>query len=201
MKKYAKGCSFLKKCLITMILFISILFNIYAQESIPPKPDKIEMSTEDLPPIKYAFGNVGYGPYWLWAAGGFRWWYFGISFGVSGFNKSLPPFRSDTLLMPGQIATTEDHPKLILHGEASFYYDVNPYLSLFASIGYYSENDSVLARPYDYHDPYLYRYGTRTFGGLCFGLGGHYFLESQIGIGLGYQTKNGFYVQLGYFWE
>jgi hypothetical protein len=184
-----------------LLLSICITVNLIAQDTRPEKPSKIEMSTEDLPPIKYAFGNVGYGPYYLWAAAGFRWWYFGISFGLSGFNKSLPAFRSDSILQPRYIDHTEDFIKLIMHGEASFYYDVNPYLSLFASIGFYSQNDSVLARSIDYQDPYLYRHTDKTEGGLCFGLGGHYFLENQIGIGIGYQTKNGFYIQLGYYWE
>jgi hypothetical protein len=202
MSKIPKVSGLLIKYLL-LSLFIFVLVETGNAQA-PPKPDKIENSTEDLPPIKYAFANVGYGQYKVWAEGGFRYWMFGLSGGVSGVGLTMPPYRTDIMLTQNNIAALETYTKLVIHGEGTIYVDLTPWVSLFGSIGYYSENDSIFARPpYTVSDPdnNLYRYKDNTFGGFCFAAGGQYFFNNQIGVGIGYHTKSGFFVQLGYYWE
>lgn len=161
-------------------------------------------SAEDdlgLPPVKLVFGNVGYGQYDIWAAAGFRYTFFGISAGLSAFNKGLPEYRRDTMIREKDVGYTESHTTLVLHVEASGYYDFSEKISGFVTLGYYWQKDSVLARPYNLTDTYLYRYKTEMYSGLCFGLGFQYFFDNQIAGGIGYQSKNGFYLQVGYYWE
>jgi hypothetical protein len=190
-----------KNLLIYTLTFALLFCSTVIANAQNTKPDKIENSTEYLPPIYYFFANAGYGEHDLWGAVGFRYWMFGVSFGLAGFNKGLPSYRSDRILNENEIGAVEYYTKLVIHGEASVYWDLTPNVSLFASAGYYSKSDSILARPYDITDPYLYRYKARTQGGLCFGIGGQYFFQSQIGVGVGYHTENGFYLQVGYYWE
>jgi len=191
----------MKKILINTITFTIILSFLL----IPVSQLNAGSDSYELPPVYVLFGNVGYDSKTeLTAAIGFRYWFFGVSLGLAGFAKNLPAFRKDVIIKESEIGSTETFTKMVFHGDVNLYWDLNPKVSLFGMVGYYSKSDSILARKvYQITDPdnYYYKYKANTSSGFCFGIGGHYFFESQLLIGLGYHSISGFFAQVGYWWD
>lgn len=194
-----------KKVLLTPFILAGLMLIFPQSGSLNTQTDEIEY---EIPPTKMVFGNVGYwkydygekGKYDFSLAIGARYWFAGLSIGIAGFGKALPPYRTDTILRTDRIATTEKYTTLVVTVDASGYYDISNRVSLFGSIGFFTQKDSILARPYDINDPNLYRYKDETKLGLSIGAGFQYFLDEDFSLGLGFHTKNGFYAQVGYWW-
>lgn len=164
--------------------------------------------------MKYIFLNLGYaGVTGLSAGPGFKYSFndipFGISAGInlSGFSKQREPYSSDyrTFLAENKYdpATKLRYTTLIVTGDVGLYYDFDR-MSIYGSIGYYMQNDSIRALSLNPNDNFYYvviKNPTETISGLCFGFGFQYFLKDNFGLGIGYHTKNGIHLQGGYYFH
>lgn len=155
-----------------------------------------EVSSE--PEIKNIFFDLGYGQYKTSFALGFRYWFAGLSIGVTGIDPGIPGYTNDLRYQPSSKKFNEErYTSLCVSGDLYYYYDISD-LSLFANIGYYSQADTILA--YYPENDTRYTYKNENKSGITFGLGGQYSVSSSIMLGLGYHSKRGIYAQLGIFW-
>lgn len=157
--------------------------------------DDYDESDEPLPddPMKYLHFDLGYGPANISYGLGFRYWHLGLTIGLTGVASDIPNYS----LQPAPSSDrTERFPTIVVCGDFHFYYDFTPKITGFATLGYYSQSDTILAKSGDY----WYRYEAESSAGLTFGLGAQYALDRQIMVGLAYQNKRGIYAQIGYRW-
>ncbi len=157
-------------------------------------------------PFKSIFMDIGGGgPAGLSAAVGFRYSFASLSIGIAGFAKDIPNYSTNTYgvqINPSSALPsgyTEDrYTALIVTGDAAFYLDYFKPVTLFGSIGFYSAQDSVLAKKITSDERYLWK--TENKSGLCFGVGAVYPIADMIEIGAGYHTKRGVFARLTYYW-
>lgn len=144
------------------------------------------------------FGELSYGTLGLGVTAGFRYSFVSLSIGFSGFAQSIPNSIHPSIYQPFPKSGNyqeEEYPYVCVYGDAGFYYDIGKF-SLFATVGYFSQSDTILAREFDTN--YLYKYKVKTESGICFGGGVEYLFNPNFIFGLGYHTKKGIFLQLGY---
>jgi opacity protein-like surface antigen len=148
--------------------------------------------------IMMIFGELSYGTLGLGVTAGFRYSFVSLSLGFSGFAQSIPNSIHPSIYQPfpkkGNYQE-ESYPFVCVYGDAGFYYDIGKF-SIFATIGYFSQSDTILAREFDTN--YLYKYKVKTESGICFGVGAEYLFNPNFIFGVGYHTKKGVFLQLGY---
>lgn len=150
--------------------------------------------------------DLGYSNYaGLSAAAGFRYWLFSFSIGLSGFANSIPPYSPDSYgvnINPMQPLPSgyeeEKYGALLVTADLGFHYDITDYIGLFASVGYYSATDTILAYNPTKDVRYYYKYYVSD--GLAFSFGGDYFFTETIKAGLGYHTRRGIFARISYIW-
>ena len=150
--------------------------------------------------------DLGYSSYaGISAAVGFRYWLFSFSIGLSGFANSIPAYSMDNYsvnINPMQPLPTgyeeEKYGALLVTADLGFHYDITEDIGLFASIGYYSATDTLLA--YNYTKDIRYFYKHYVSDGVAFSLGGDYFVTDVIKAGLGYHTRRGVFARISYIW-
>lgn len=156
--------------------------------------------------IKAINGDIGYfGPAGLSLAAGFRYWFAGFTLGISGISKSIPNYAlydpsvpiNPNLPLPNGF-DEKSYPALIVTGDFTYYHQIVKQLTAFGSLGFYSQQDTVLA--WDYTNNYYYYYKHISKAGICFGIGGEYLYSENLNIGLGYHTKRGLFARITYFW-
>lgn len=155
---------------------------------------------------KSIFGDIGYfGPGGLSVGVGVRYWFASLELGLSGFTKSVPNYSMysyDVGISPSQplpMGFEEDkYTKILVTGDLGFYVDILDPFILFASIGFYSQQDTILAK--DVQEGYRYYYKYYNSSGVAFGIGANYVLDDQFEIGLGYHTKRGVFARVTYYW-
>lgn len=144
------------------------------------------------------FGELSYGTLGLGVSAGFRYSFVSLSIGFSGFAQSIPNSIQPSIYQPfpkkGNYQE-EDYPYVCVYGDAGFYFDIGKF-SIFTTLGYFSQSDTILAREFDTN--YLYKYRVKTESGLCFGGGVEYLFNPNFIFGIGYHTKKGIFLQLGY---
>lgn len=144
------------------------------------------------------FGELSYGTLGLGVTAGFRYSFVSLSIGFSGFAQSIPNSIHPSIYQPfpkkGNYQE-EGYPYVCVYGDAGVYFDIDKF-SLFATVGYFSQSDTILAREFD--TDYLYKYKVKTESGICFGAGVEYLFNPNFIFGLGYHTKKGIFLQLGY---
>lgn len=144
------------------------------------------------------FGELSYGTLGLGVTAGFRYSFVSLSIGFSGFAQSIPNSIHPSIYQPFPKSGNyqeEEYPYVCVYGDAGFYYDIGKF-SLFATVGYFSQSDTILAREFDTN--YLYKYKVKTESGICIGGGVEYLFNPNFIFGLGYHTKKGIFLQLGY---
>ncbi|MEN6295256.1 MAG: hypothetical protein ABFD61_03895 [Chloroherpetonaceae bacterium] len=155
---------------------------------------------------KSVFGDIGYfGPGGLSLGVGVRYWFASLELGLSGFAKSIPNYSmysSEVQIYPTQPLPNgyeeDKYSKIIVTGDLAFYLDrLDPFI-IFASVGFYSQQDSILAKNIQTGDRYYYKYYNTS--GASFGLGVNYVYSDQFQIGLGYHTKRGVFARVTYYW-
>lgn len=148
--------------------------------------------------IMMIFGEMSFGTLGLGLTAGFRYSFVSLSIGFSGFAQSIPNSLHPSIEQPfpkkGNYKE-EEYPYVCVYGDAGFYYDIGKF-SIFATVGYFSQSDTILAREYDTN--YLYKYRVKTESGVCFGGGVEYLFSPNFLFGVGYHTKKGLFLQLGY---
>ncbi|MDA3843366.1 MAG: hypothetical protein PF588_03230 [Candidatus Kapabacteria bacterium] len=132
---------------------------------------------------------------------GFRFWNFGFNMGFTGFASEMPKYAfSSTGIQTGAKLGDKSYPAVAVTGDFVYYYDFSGEYSqwtAFASIGYYSQIDSVLTE----YEEVNVRKGFEQSTGMTFGLGAQYLLTEKYVIGLGYQSKVGIMATFGIRWE
>jgi opacity protein-like surface antigen len=191
----------------TTILLISLLIGaINYCELKAQKPDE-GFNYEEAPKLKYIFLDLGYGNYGASVGAGFRYSFFGASFNLTGFSKTIPSYSTDWITRPTkeeQIGYRESFPTIILTLDGGLYYDIDETWTIFGTIGYFTQSDSMLVKKNGTNgqpEETWYPWKAETSSGFTFGGGVQYFFfEESIAVGLGYQTKKGAYAQIGYYW-
>lgn len=167
-------------------------------------------ASDDLPPLKGLFFDFGGGGDGLSGALGFKYSFASLSIGVVGFTNDIPNysqvpptgiyFNANEPLPSGYEA--EKHTGIIVCFDAGFHYEYYPW-TFFGTVGYYTQQDSVLAKEVrnDGRKPSRYSYKVENSQGVSFGGGANYAITDNVSLGLGLHTKRGVYAQFTYVWE
>jgi len=155
---------------------------------------------------KSIFGDIGYfGPGGLSLGVGARYWFASLELGLSGFAKSVPNYSMnsyDVKITPSQplpAGYVEDkYTKILVTADLGFYVDILDPFIIFASVGFYSQQDTILAKEFNSDVRYYYKYYNSS--GVAFGVGANYVLNDVFEIGLGYHTKRGVFARVTYYW-
>ena len=179
----------------TLLLFV-ISLNLYSQE----RTNESKSSTEEFNPQKNVMFNLGYGTRGPSGSLGFRYWLFGFQIDATGFSSKIP--SSVNYLKPTGDVKVEKYGSIAVSGDILIYHDFTEEWSGFASIGFYSQIDSLFDREISSGALYTHQPVTEVTNGICFGFGAQYYFKTinNLEIGLGYHTKNGVFVQVGYWW-
>ncbi|MGQ9819619.1 MAG: hypothetical protein ACUVQ1_06825 [Candidatus Kapaibacteriales bacterium] len=157
--------------------------------------------------IKTAFGELGYGKLKLSAAGGLRFWNIGVSLGLAGFATSKPKYIYPTSTPPYTLPKEYEREEykftyVLVTTDFHYFFDISDDFTISPSLGFFVQQDSVLARSKRQNDNgQLYFLGkTINSTGVNFGAAIDYFYSDIITIGIGYHTKRGFFLRIGYYW-
>lgn len=189
----------LRKLLIFVIVFVLSCSFVITQES------KDEDFTDDNSAFKMAFAEIGYGTRELSLGLGFRWNFIGLDLNLAGFIDNTPAYIYPSREFPYPKQYNEfTYPRTTVTINASYFYDIDDF-SIFATVGYYSQTDTALVRSLDEGNTFgvfFARQGNPAIdeSGVCFGLGGEYFINEKFAVGVGYHTKKGGFLQFGYYW-
>jgi hypothetical protein len=195
----------MKKLFNYLFAFILLVIPFNSQIKSEDWEDSEETSEEQSGIKKGVYFDLGYsGPAGLSAALGFRYWFASVNIGLAGFANKVPNYAYDYIaIKPGQPLppnyTEERYPAVIVTGDLSFHYEVTDKITAFASIGYFSQQDTILA--YDYKNDLRYYYQYYTTAGACFGVGGEYSVQDDMNLGIGYHTKRGIFARITYIWQ
>jgi hypothetical protein len=168
--------------------------------------DENNFNYEEPPEMKYLFFDGGYGANGASLGLGMRYSYFGGSINMTGFSKGIPAYSTDYYTRPtkeSQIGLKENFSNIILNVDGGLYLDIDPSFTVFATLGLFLRSDSVLVQKNNSSgvpEAPWYPWSAQSSSGITVGLGMQYYLEEYFGFGMGYQTKKGFYLQIGYFW-
>ena len=194
------------KKFIASILCLSILYSFVFVSSV----NLANAYDDDLPTVKALMIDVGGGPNGLSMGFGFRYWITSLHIGMTGFANSIPnyafpdynriPIRQHEPLPAGY--EKEVHTGLIFTADLGVHLDYFYPYTFFGTVGYYNQQDSLLAKETNPTTATAHRYFWRTEGkeGLAFGLGGNYYINDNVGLGVGLHTKRGIYGQFVYSW-
>ena len=196
-----------KKISIPIILLLFILSQLILRAENKTQKD----SDEIYEGPKVLMFNLGYGSLDLSAGAGFRYSIpslpigVGLSICLSGFNTTMPGYiyADPGHPMPTKGIEKTTFPRIMLGADAVIYYDLSEKISLFGTLGFYMQSDSILYKE-NSSGTYYRSSDTRaqfvTNSGMSYGLGIQYFITDAIEVGLAYQSKMGIYGQIGYAW-
>jgi len=183
-----------------MFLFILVPKNI-AQED----DNGSFVMADEYESFKMVFGEIGYGARNLSLGAGFRWEFIGVDINIAGIISNTPRYIYPSKEFPYPKQYNEhSYPRTTVSFNASYFYDIEEF-SIFGTVGYYSQTDTLLVRSMDDGNTFGYYYAKQgspaeVSSGICFGIGGQYFIDEKFGAGLGYHTKKGFFLHFGYYW-
>lgn len=150
--------------------------------------------------------DLGYGSYGGSIAFGFRYSMFSLHMGFAGIfdgppNYSYSPpagvdIRPNEPLPSGYVA--EEFTGVGVFGDVGFYLAYLRTLNFFVNVGYYSQQDTILARS---PDGLYYRYGYKASDGLTFGGGAEYTVSRWFRLAAGFHTRRGVFTRLTYTWR
>lgn len=187
---------------------IVIITAILAVYMIPGKAIALDLFSEN--PIKAAFGDVTIGNPGLGASVGLRYDFVGLSFGMAGFLNSTPAYGNR---LPQGVDITPSEPlpsgyeedritTILLDINAHFFYNLKAFdaerVTLFGTVGYYAQNDTILAK--DISTGFRYRYRSDTRSGLQVGGGIEYEFNLKLNVGVGFLSRRGLLLRAAYVW-
>lgn len=188
-----KGALMKKFCL-TLILFFTP-FSLFSQENFWYSN------------IKTLFGELGYGKLKTSAAIGFRFWNVGVSMGLAGFAASKPKYIYATTTPPYTLPKEYQREEyrftfILVTTDFHFFFDVFNDFTISPSLGFFVQQDSVLARSKRQEDfGQLYYLGsTVNSTGINFGLCVDYYYSDLLTFGIGYNYRRGIFIRAGYYW-
>lgn len=179
--------------ILTFLIFMSNGINLFSQDKEPAEKSNSE---------KLVFFDAGYGTRNLSFGLGFRYSFIGASLSLAGIAASTPHATYHGIVYP-KTFTTETYPSTTVSFDLIGYYDWNDF-SFFGMLGYYTQADSLFDKSledntfgyYFFHQPLA----SLNKSGISLGLGAQYYLTEAIEVGIGYHTKKGAFLQIGYYW-
>lgn len=149
--------------------------------------------------------DIGYGSYGLGAAAGFRYSFLSLTVGIAGFANDIPNYASiapqGVIITPHQALPTgyveDKYEALMFTADLAYNYDYEDF-TFYGSLGYFTAQDSVLAKNILNGDRYSYK--VENSSGISVGIGSYYSISEWICLGLGYNTKRGIFGQFVYTW-
>lgn len=157
--------------------------------------------------IKTAFGELGYSKLKLSAAGGLRFWNVGVSIGLAGFANPKPKYIYPTNTPPYTLPKEYEREEykftfVLVTTDFHYFLDIFDDFTISPSFGFFVQQDSVLVRSKRQSDyGQLYFFGkTVNSTGVNFGLAIDYFYSEMITVGIGYHTRRGIFLRIGYYW-
>jgi opacity protein-like surface antigen len=150
--------------------------------------------------LKNIFFDAGYGANDFAFALGFRYKFFGASFGVDGIGHKMPSYQQNDYVSADQVLSTQKEPYVGVIGDAYYFYDFNEKWTAFGSLGFYVASDSVFARKKEDKSDKLYRFAAENKNGVCIGAGIEYFLDENWALGLAYHSRRGAFIRFTYKW-
>ena len=164
----------------------------------------VQDSTNNLKAICF---DVGYGFDGISGGMAIRYWNIAIGIGATGmlapskdFAYSAPigeRFSQSEPLPEGYYA--DNAPGQGVYIDASYYLPYLEPFTIFATVGFYAQQDTLIAVSYDSGNAF-YRGGT-TKSGPTFGGGIEYYNSQWIRTAFGYHSKRGFFFRLAYTWR
>lgn len=165
---------------------------------------------EDYPPVKGIIIDIGSGANGVAFALGFRYSFASLSFGLAGFATDIPNYSqtppTGTYFYANKPLPTgyeeDKYSGLLVSIDAGYHFDYFYPYTFFATVGFYTQQDSILAKEVrnDGRAPNRYSYKVENSNGLAFGLGGNYQVSDYVALGLGVHNKRGIYGQFMYTW-
>jgi hypothetical protein len=171
---------------------------------LPAFAQKGETYNEDVPSLYGIHAELGYGAPGLGAGLGFRYEFFSFTVGLSGFANSIPNYLSykegENLQLnqplPGGYVQ-EEYEAIVVSFDAAYNHEFD-WGNVYAGVGFYSQQDTVLAKEVKTGD--YYTRGVINSSGICFNFGADYYWSENIGIGLAIHTKKGILARFSYYW-
>ncbi len=173
------------------ILFITIVNTTYS----------IDFSNKQ----KAFFGDVGIGSPGISVGAGYRYWFLGLNVSLGGFLNSVPGY---SLQIPTGSKINRNEP--LPNGFREDRYtttlmciDLNGYYEQFlpfiitASLGYFSQTDTLTAFQIATSNRYFYRHESTS--GLSFGIGAEYQINDIISAGAMFHSKRGLLFRVTYY--
>ncbi len=156
---------------------------------------------------KAVLGDIGIGAPGLSIGGGFRYWFASLSIGYAGIFNSIPNYSHQlpigVKIRPNEPLPTgyraDSYTASMINIDFNLYYEQFLPFILTASIGYYSQADTVIAYNADSKSSYFYR--TETSSGVCLGLGVEYQINDLISAGVIFHSKRGLLLRMTYFFD
>lgn len=161
---------------------------------------------EPLTPIKGVFGDISIGGDGFGVGAGARYMFVGFNLGLTGIANSTPAYAMQA---PAGIRIDRSQPlpvgfeeekflSMMINADVLFYFDLAETISFNGSLGFYSKNDTILAKNVENGSRFIYK--NETESGLCWGLGAEYVLQENINIGGGYHSQRGLTFRVTYLW-
>jgi hypothetical protein len=165
-----------------------------------------EYKWDPMNPIKGVFADLSVGSNGFGIGAGARYMFFGLNLGLTGLANSSPSYAFQ---YPAGVVINRNQPlpggyeeerfmSTMIHADLMLYFDYFESLSFNGSVGFYSKNDTILAKNITTGSRYIYR--NETESGLCFGLGAEYVLNDYLNIGAGFHSQRGVAFRLTYLW-
>jgi opacity protein-like surface antigen len=134
---------------------------------------------------------------------GVKYWNFGASIGIAGLSPDRPNYDRRTIDIT-EAQETKNFQSLMINFDAHYYmnFEIFDPLTVFVSVGYYSQSDSTIGRKQG-EDTWSLIAGPQGFNsvsGLSFGAGVQYPMTDNIALGIALHTRKGIYAQFEYYW-
>ncbi|MCX7879872.1 MAG: hypothetical protein N2517_04345 [Ignavibacteria bacterium] len=180
-----------------ILLFLFSTLSCYSQES---------FWSDNL---KSVFGELGWTKIKLSAALGFRFWNLGVSMGLAGFANPSPKYiypDFNQFPMPKQGEYEEfTFTYILVTTDFYYFYEIFDDFIIVPSLGFYVQQDSILARSTRQNDPAgfgaLYYLGkTVNKTGINIGIGLDYYFLDNYFAGIGFNLRRGIYLRFAYYW-
>ena len=154
---------------------------------------------------KAAFGDVGIGGPGLSLGAGFRYWFLGLNVSLGGFLNDIPGYNYQ---IPAGLKINRNEPlpagfradsytSTFVSVDLNGYYEQFLPFILVASVGYYSQTDTVTAFQVETGNRYFYR--AETLSGIAFGIGAEYQINDIISAGALFHTRRGILLRMSYY--
>lgn len=196
--------------------FFALVFTFLIMASVLPSQEPSEFWEEDEEESSYYYDesktlkgfafDLGYGLDGGSLAFGFRYGVLSAHMGFAGLLQFMPTYSftppPGVRLNPNEPLPTgyseSEYTGTSVFGDIGYHLAYLETLTFFANVGFYSQQDTVLARS---PEGTYYRYATRSSDGITFGAGAEFVMSRWVRLAVGYHTKRGVFGRFTYTWR